>query len=134
MDLENVCDKLKEGLRPYVKQKYDLYKGVSNFNGVEGYDEIRLETSLNIIASSWSEVLRWAYKDEEKVELSDCLMPKSVPKRARKAWDVNISRLCFSQDNVEDILRDYGRDKDTIDLPFGARVIRECGKYFLGGK
>ena len=93
---------------------------------------VQLRFATETIVSSWSETLRWAYKEQGRVELNASLLPQNLG-RAEKLWTNSISRIGFSEAQVGDILRQLGDDQksSSIELPWGGYVSQIDGTYFL---
>ncbi len=106
----------------YVASTLDL--GVST--------ELRTKVYTQEIAATWSETLRWAYKEQGKIGLRDCLLPDKLG-RAERAWTFTINRMGFSQEQVEDLLKQFGQEEitDKLGLPWGGYVKRVGNSYEL---
>ena len=52
--------------------------------------EKRIELATECIATSWSEALRWTFKEQGMIQLFDYLLPKNLG-RAKAAWDGNLT-------------------------------------------
>ena len=94
--------------------------------------ELRTQVYTQEIAATWSETLRWAYKEQGKIGLRDCLLPDKLG-RAERAWTFTINRMGFSQEQVEDLLKQFGREEitDKLDLSWGGYVKRVGNSYEL---
>ncbi len=95
--------------------------------------EARIRIGTELIASSWYEVLRWSAKgDDAAVILRDCLLPENLGE-AERPWNVNTGRIGFSQEQVEGILREFGKEEiaHSLELPYGGHISRATSGYEL---
>ncbi|MDP3697994.1 MAG: hypothetical protein Q8R47_00250 [Nanoarchaeota archaeon] len=122
---DSLCDKLE----PYVASAFDTRTFESNTLRL-----LRIKVSTELIVVSWSEALRWAYKEQGEVQLCDYLLPDNLG-RGRESWNSNISRFDLSQELLEDLLKKFGQKEiiDNIELPWGGYVRRVEDNFELRG-
>ena len=94
----------------------------------------QIKVATELIATSWSEALRWVYKEQGEVQLRDYLLPDNLGS-GRASWDLNLSLFGLNQAQIEDLLRNFGEKEipDSIDLPWGGYVQRVVDGYELRG-
>lgn len=93
----------------------------------ESIIQTRRKIATASIIVSWSEVLRWAAKGHEKVRLRDCLLPENLG-RAKHAWDMDTGRLGLTQEQIENLLRDFAKAEleKGIQLTWGGFVTKDA--------
>ena len=95
---------------------------------------VQIKVRTELIAVSWSEALRWAYKEQGGVQLRDYLLPENLG-RAEAAWNSNLNRFGLSQEQIENLLRTFGQKEisESLELPWGGSVRRVGDNYELRG-
>lgn len=93
----------------------------------ESIIQARRKIATELIVTSWTEVLRWAAKGHENVRLRDCLLPENLG-RAKRAWVMNTSCLGLTQEQIENLLRDFAKAEleKGIRLPWGGFVTKDA--------
>ncbi|PIR94106.1 hypothetical protein COT97_03185 [Candidatus Falkowbacteria bacterium CG10_big_fil_rev_8_21_14_0_10_39_11] len=99
-----------------------------------GVNRVRIRVSTQLLASSWSEVLRWAAKKSEHCTLNDSMLPHELG-RTEIPWKRNIKRTGLSLEQAEHILKLLGqevfRTQREILLPWGGSVTMYGSTYVL---
>ncbi len=94
---------------------------------------IRIRTEL--IAASLSQTLEFYAEDNEDdvFRLKDCLLPNEIPGDCKDGWRGDIEQTGFSQEQVENLLRDFGREEIAycLELPWGGYISRATNGYEL---
>ncbi len=121
---DNLCGKLKH----YVSSTL----GAPSKEESDSLYEMRTRVCTEIIASSLTDALYWAYKEQGEIQLRDCLLPDNLG-RIERAWHKDMILTGLSQEQVEDLLRKFGEGEisDKLELPVGLYVKRVGEGYEL---
>lgn len=132
IDTKKLCDLLAEEAADEKTKLLIAELYVASTLDLSVSTELRTRVYTQEIAATWSETLRWAYKEQGKIGLRDCLLPDKLG-RAERAWTFIISRMGFSQEQVEDLLKQFGQEEitDKLGLPWGGYVKRVGNSYEL---
>jgi len=117
-------------LRKQIKDDLlTLFEPVDEDEYKKEYLKIRTE----ILISSLSETLRWAYKNGEQ-PLRDCLLPINLG-RTERAWNTSMEQIGCTQEEIEKVLLKFGKNEilDRLKFPFGGHVLRTENGYVLKG-
>lgn len=108
--------------KKFIEELSKLSKVIPDENILKN---VRLNIATQVIASSWSETLRYVSKSYEKVKLRDCLLPDNLGK-SQHALDTNMKQIGFSQNNIEDLLRNFGQKElnNGLSLPWGGYLVK----------
>lgn len=130
-DYKVKIEQLGEATRKFLE---DNFPAMLDTPDPEYLKIVRIKVATELIATSWSEALRWVYKEQGEVQLRDYLLPDNLGS-GRASWDLNLSLFGLNQAQIEDLLRNFGEKEipDSIDLPWGGYVQRVVDGYELRG-
>lgn len=135
---------LDEAPEPDPKERENLRKELCEALGpsfnlhIERSDveEEWLKLCVDILATTWSETLNLTSKGQNTLRLRDCLLPENLG-RAERAWNVNTNRLGLTQEQIENLLRNFAKAEleKGIQLPWGGFVTRDTdGPVLISSK
>lgn len=125
---DNLCNKLM----PYVISALQDDSVIGPSSEWSLIERVRVDFYTQLIASSWSEVLRWTYKEKGETKLRECLLPEDLGS-AHEVWVGNIFRTPAIESKIEGLLKNFGmcEIKDKFDLPYDISIVREADGYKL---